>query len=894
MEGADFCIHAPLRTSAEDMTMPKTLNSEATSTLTEQYASRGVLTKKLSIRARRMLAGNRISGESITIQISNPNTWSMPRTKKCVVARERHYNRNSATLSMPRKVCPTRQSELQGRNVGQSSTIDGSAIGSTFSDNVVFDGCNWLLNQPASASSSMSSGHATDSENGLDSVIQLYHTRSPVEPHDDLLIEDATRQSLGGAQTSPSLAAGQLESARASSEILWHQTDLATSSTCADETLLATIKKEGSEETLSPSCNSAGGGKQRLRFDLRWQGGKHQIVFDEEETQKLTYAQLLSAIDKVIARTRSVAASESLFLATGELHETASMGSSTYPDFTKLEPWKLQDTTDVRNQYPQQEPPNAQQTLVQDLISSLSRHSHPVVLLVWDGSKPPTMEQLCRLRDGPPFDLDESSDGHQTEDGEPDEAVVDNVEEQDICQGKPFKLGDFVLDPEDRGPIELRARLKNNWENDELYRKSLVAIGEVGGPSTLGEAFILNEIDQLGERTRVSHGTQSSVNRRARAHIRCFSEMLKVYAEDATCEFPISPDSSRSSTDSLCKLISPNRHHTPANAGSGDVPASTPSFDFLASSGNRAAVRPDRRPTTYDGQARFDLWTSVLGHAQLDAELETPMDAAASPNSAALFKKKSRPRVVTGNRFILNVGSTPNRSRRLHENSTRKQRGTSESILVDDIGTDKSTRREEDMPRRRERKGLPVGWDEIDENSLPVVPDAIRSLILSFPTDDAELKDESSLDELTEMRQRYQKEHEKELQKQIALKERLHAETQRQRLLPSEVMSNMRQTSQGVTTILDEVFRSAIREQRALSGISECSESFASASPSAQGFREEDREWPTRRRQTKHSDSPKGALCRAELFFGIDKRKQSKTARLEPFSISKFMENATD
>lgn len=305
-----------------------------------------------------------------------------------------------------------------------------------------------------------------------------------------------------------------------------------------------------------------------------WQGGKHQVEFDEEETQKLTYAQLLSAIDKVIARTRSVAASESLFLATGELHETASMGSSTYPDFTKLEPWELQDTIDVRNQYPQQEPPNGQQTLVQDLISSLSRHSHPVVLLVWDGSKPPTMEQLCRLRDGPPFDLDESSDGHQTVDGEPDEAVIDNVEEQDICQGKPFKLGDFVLDPEDRGPIELRARLKNNWENDELYRKSLVAIGEVGGPSTIGEALILNEIDQQGDRTRVSHGTQSSVNRRARAHIRCFSEMLKVYAEDATCEFPISPDSSRSSTDSLCKLISPNRHHTPAKAGSGDVPGS--------------------------------------------------------------------------------------------------------------------------------------------------------------------------------------------------------------------------------------------------------------------------------------------------------------------------------
>ena len=94
--------------------------------------------------------------------------------------------------------------------MGQGSTIDGSAVGSTFSDNVVFDGCNWLLNQPASASSSMSSGHATDSENGLDSVIQLYHTRSPVEPHDDLLIDDATRHGLDGAQISPFLAAGQL------------------------------------------------------------------------------------------------------------------------------------------------------------------------------------------------------------------------------------------------------------------------------------------------------------------------------------------------------------------------------------------------------------------------------------------------------------------------------------------------------------------------------------------------------------------------------------------------------------------------------------------------------------------------------------------------------------
>lgn len=232
------------------------------------------------------------------------------------------------------------------------------------------------------------------------------------------------------------------------------------------------------------------------------------------------------------------------------------------------------------------------------------------------------------------------------------------------------------------------------------------------------------------------------------------------------------------------------------------------------------------------------------------------MDAAASPNSAAIFKKKSPPRIVTGNRFILNVGSTPNRSRRLHENSTRKQRGTNESNLVDDIGTDKSTGREEEMSRRRERKGLPAGWDEIDENSLPVVRDAIRSLILSFPTDDAELKDESSLDELSEMRQRYQKEHEKELKKQNALKERLRAETQRQRLLPSEVMSNMRQTSQGGTTILDEVFCSAIREQRALSGISECSESSASASPSAQGFREEDRDWPTRRIQTKRKPRP--------------------------------------
>lgn len=994
------------------------------------------LGRKLSIRARRMLAGSRISSETITIKISNP-TRLFSRTAQHHQAPEEDENVQigSSAQVRPQQIPFSRFSPKQDDHLRQESsfstylslpcnnnrqesqlvplqlsspqpplssvpesnfssspslcamspspggrcqkeTVAGRSdpqhchaqdrkndedtarisrriCSSKQSDSIVFAGSEWDIEASSSGHASGSPLACNNIEEIVDSVIKLYQTSPSVVLSGKWLgsANSATEAEQTGANVMPGETTSQ--------EFL----DSPSSTRATRSSLLSTCIGSSQQGLKAFMCRQSGAAPEEkgIKFEVCWKGGKRLFILDKE----VTYEHLVAFIDDLTTQAASVA-NKRIYISSEELaNDISEEFGAQWSSFRISPAANILDTTEAQSQYKRITP----DTLFSCILKRASRQSGPIRILLWDeDSESPTTEQLCSLRDGPLRGTDDSPNDTQPRADSSCQIIAKTTKKEILMRNKPHRLGDFVLDPEHCGPIELRARLKSARETHSLMRHSLLSIGEVSG-STLADLTKLDIIGQPKESSAPSVNQLPAIlpkDQMNSSHHPCkvqqperigtmrFSEILKIYEEDLvsplstpgttnskrlllptisshvsqevasrlsfqnwparssvsshyTCsssehtsdrfgllgvgtrlrrsdaravidtlqqkeiELQLAEPSSstseqrrrrkhawnpsclepseiewmeleslsvRASTakshrqkaqngersmdnlQELSSLSSPRQsvaartsslssptaslnpdsdrkemlwtqEALPSSPNMTDLPLTqtsrprmksttsveAPSSRSSISTGKKlaaslkgkitAAVRLERSPTTVDGHARFvsfhdnigrnciyqpltdwrlflfqDLWTSILGRAQVDAELDNAINARVSPNIANLRGKRSEIRTEEPKDVPFEELMSP-------QDSELRTPESAQSLIVDGCHSDASVSKNcgdscKHVQGETKTKGcsrLPDGWDQIDENSLPAVRDAIQSLTLAFPTESAACED---------------------------------------------------------------------------------------------------------------------------------------------------------